>query len=129
MTWLLSCNRGLQGKIWPIEARKYPDDHPVTRRRGARVRSFTGDQTFLDSLQKLPRDFPFNIRIANVYIRGGERVKEGQTVLRRRRPRMTADSLKNLLRRHGKEIADEADAEENAKDSRESASAKPSATN
>ena len=45
-------------------------------------------------------------------------MKEGQTVLRRRRPRMTSDSLKNLLRRHGKEIADEADAEEDAKDKR-----------
>ena len=33
--------------------------------------SFTGDQKFLDSLQRFPRDFPFNIRIANVYIRGG----------------------------------------------------------
>ena len=37
VTWLLSCNRGLQGKIWPIEARKYLDDHPIARRRGARV--------------------------------------------------------------------------------------------
>ena len=126
VTWLLSCNRGLQGKIWPIEARKYPDDHPVTRRRGARVLSFTGDQVFLDSLQRFPRDFPFNIRIANVYIRGGERVKEGQTVLRRRRPRMTSDSLRNLLKRHGKEIADEADAEEDAKDRRNAGGEGPS---
>ena len=116
ITWLLSCNRGLQGKIWPIEARKYPEDHPVARRRGARVLSFTGDQTFLDSLQRFPKDFPFNIRIANVYIRGGERTAEGKSTALRRRPRMTAESLKNLLRRHGKEIADEANAEEDAKD-------------
>ena len=127
VTWLLSCNRGLQGKIWPIEARRYPDTHPITRRRGARVLSFTGDQTFLDSLQRFPRDFPFNIRIANVYIRGGERAKEGQTVLRRRRPRMTAEALKNLLKRHGKEIAEEAEAEESAKE-RASASANASAS-
>ena len=126
VTWLLSCNRGLQGKIWPIEARRYPDDHPIARRRGARVLSFTGDQVFLDSLQRFPRDFPFNIRIANVYIRGGERAKEGQTVLKRRRPRMTAEALKNLLRRHGKEIADEADAEESAKEA--SASGKSGAS-
>ena len=57
VTWLLSCNRGLQGKIWPIEARKYRDDHPVTRRRGARVLSFTGDQVFLDSLQRFRGTF------------------------------------------------------------------------
>ena len=68
---LLSCNRGLQGNIWPVEARKYPDDHPIPRRRGARILSFTGDQEFLDSLQRFPRDFPFNIDIANVHIRGG----------------------------------------------------------
>ena len=115
VTWLLSCNRGLQGKIWPVEARKYPDDHPIIRRRGARVLSFTGDQKFLDSLQRFPKNFPFNIRIANVYIRGGERTKEGQTVLRRRRPRMTAEALKNLLQRHGKEILEEEEAEDNAK--------------
>ena len=88
--------------------------------------SFTGDQTFLDSLQRFPKDFPFNIRIANVYIRGGERVKEGQTVLRRRRPRMTAEALKSLLRRHGKEIADEADAEQDEKDRRDGESASAS---
>ena len=58
ITWLLSCNRGLQGKIWPVEARRYTDEHPIVRRRGARVLSFTGDQTFLDSLQKFPRDYP-----------------------------------------------------------------------
>ena len=112
VSWLLSCNRGLQGKIWPIETRKYPDDHPIARRRGARALSFTGDQTFLDSLQRFPKDFSLNIKIANVYIRGGERTNEGQKVLRRRRPRMTAEALKNLLRCHGKEIHEEAEAEE-----------------
>ena len=91
--------------------------------------SFTGDQVFLDSLQKFPKDFPFNIRIANVYIRGGERVKEGQTVLRRRRPRMTAESLKNLLRRHGKEITDEATAEEDEKDKNRASASGPSKDN
>ena len=85
------------------------------RRRGARVLSFTGDQKFLDSLQRFPKDFPFNIRISNVYIRGGERTSEGQKVLRRRRPRMTEEALKNLLRRHGKEILEEEEAEDAAK--------------
>ena len=112
VTWLLSCNRGLQGKIWPVEARKYTDEHPIVRRRGARVLSFTGDQKFLDSLQKFPKDFPFNIRISNVYIRGGERTSEGQKVMRKRRPRMTEEALKNLLKRHGKEILEEEEAED-----------------
>ena len=94
-----------------MEARKYPDDHPIVRRRGARVLSFTGDQEFLDSLQKFPRDFPFNIRISNVYIRGGERTTEKQTVLRRRRPRMTEEALKTLLKRHGKEILEDEEEE------------------
>ena len=74
--------------------------------------SFTGDQTFLDSLQRFPCDFPFNIRIANVYIRGGGRTSEGQKVLRRRRPRMTSEALKNLLQRHGKEIVEDAEEDE-----------------
>ena len=79
--------------------------------------SFTGDQTFLDSLQRFPRDFPFNIKIANVYIHGGERMSEGQKVLRQRRPRMTAESLKNLLQRHGKEIVEDAEKDDDAKGS------------
>ena len=120
VTWLLSCNRGLQGKIWPVEARKYPDDHQIARRRRARMLSFTGDQTFLDSLQRFPRDFPFNIKIANVYIRSGERTSEGQKVLRRRRPRMTAEALKNLLHRHGKEIVEDAEKEDPVKGNNDS---------
>ena len=109
LKWVLSCNRGLQGKIWPIEARKFPDDHAIVRRRGARIVSFTGDQTFLDSLQRFPRGFPFSIKLANVYIRGGARTTEGQSTIRRRRPRMTEEGLRNLLKRHGKEIVDEAE--------------------
>ena len=65
----------------------------------------------MDSLQKFPWDYPFNIKIANVYIRGGKRTSEGQKVLRRRRPRMTAEALKNLLQRHGKEIVEDAEAQ------------------
>ena len=98
--------------IWPVEARKYPDDHPIHRRPDARVLSFTGDQTFLDSLQRFPKDYPFNIRIANVYICSGERTSEGQKVLRRRCPRMTEDSPKNLLHRYGKEIVEDAEKED-----------------
>ena len=130
VTWLLSCNRGLQGKIWPVEARKYPDTHPVIRRRGARVLSFTGDQTFLDSLQRFPKDYPFSVKISNVYNRGDERTSEGQTILRCRRPRMTTEALRNLLKRHGKEILEEeeaADAAKHGSDSNASASGSASA--
>ena len=110
--WLLSCNPGLKGKIWPHEARKYPDTHPIAR-RGARILSFTGDQTFLDSLRNFPRNFPFSIKLANVYIRGGDRATTmGGTEQKRRRPRMTEEGLKALLARHGKEMADEAEEED-----------------
>ena len=36
---------------------------------------------------------------------------------------MTSEALKNLLRRHGKEIADEADAEQDERDKKAGASA------
>ena len=116
--WLLACNPGLKGTIWPVEARKYPDDHPIPRRRGARVLSFSGDQAFLDSLHGFPRDFPFSIKLANVYIRGGERTSKGAGASqRRRRPRMTEEALKKLLERHGKEIVEDAEAEDVSKSS------------
>ena len=73
----------------------------------------------LVSLQRFPKEFPFNIKIANVYIRGEKRTSEGQKVLRRRRPRMTEDALKNLLCRHGKEIVEDAEKDD---ENRESAS-------
>ena len=109
--WLFLCNRGLQGTIWPAVSKKFPDDHPNQRKQGARILSFMGDQKFLDSLHAFPRGYPFSIKIANVVIEGGDRTKEGRPVIRRRRPRMTEEALKNLLRRHGKEILE--DAEEN----------------
>ena len=111
--WLLACNPGLKGTIWPVEARKYPDDHHIPRRRGARVLSFSGDQAFLDSLHGFPKDFPFSIKLANVYIRGGERTTKGPNATqRRRRPRMTEEALKKLLERHGKEIVEDAEEED-----------------
>ena len=107
--WVFSCNRGLKGTIWPSAVKKFPDDHPNPRKRGARILSFTGDQKFLDSLHAFPRGFPFSVKLANVYIQGGERTTEGQATQRRRRPRMTEQALKDLLARHGKEIIDEAE--------------------
>ena len=85
------------------------------RRRGARIVSFTGDQDFLDSLQRFPKEFPFNIKLANVYVRGGARTTEGKAPVRRRRPKMTSEALRNLLTRHGKEIVKEAEAEDEEK--------------
>ena len=38
---------------------------------------------------------------------------------------MTAEALKNLLRRHGKEIADEADADQDEKDNRSTSASDP----
>ena len=110
--WLISCNPGLKGKIWPEEAKKYPDDHPIARRRGARILSFTGDQEFLDSLRNFPRDFPFSIRLANVFIRGGDRASSSGNAQKKRRPRMTEDGLRKLLERHGKELTEDAEAAE-----------------
>ena len=112
--WMFLCNRGLQGTVWPAVAKKFPDSHPNPRKRGARILSFTGDQKFLDSLHSFPRGFPFSVKIANVYIEGGERTKEGQATMRRRRPKMSEEALKALLRRHGKEIMDEAEETEDA---------------
>ena len=107
--WLFLCNRGLQGTVWPAVSKKFPVEHPNPRMRGARILSFTGDQKFLDSLHAFPRGYPFSVKIANVYIEGGERTKEGKPVLRRRRPKMTEEALKALLTRHGKAIIDEAE--------------------
>ena len=98
--------------MWPAIAKKFPDDHPNPRKRGARILSFTGDQKFLDSLHEFPCGFPFSVKIANVYIEGGVRTREGKPVLRRRRPKMTEEALKALLTRHGKEIIDEAEQHE-----------------
>ena len=110
--WLLACNPGLKGTIWPVEARKFPDTHPIPRKRGARILSFSGDQKFLDSLHNFPPNFPFSIKLANVYIRGGERAKNNNPQQRKRRPRMTEEALKKLLARHGKEITEEAERKE-----------------
>ena len=71
VAWLLLCNPGLKGTIWPSIAKKFPDTHPNVRKRGARILSFTGNQQFLDSLYAFPKGYPFSIKIANVYIEGG----------------------------------------------------------
>ena len=112
--WLFMCNRGLKGTIWPSSVKKFADNHESPRKRGARILSFTGDQKFLDSLHAFPRGFPFSVKLANVYIQGGERTKAGHTGQRQKRPKMTEEALKKLLARHGKEIIDEAEEESDA---------------
>ena len=76
LRWLRSCNRKLQGKMWSINTKKFPKSHP---RAGARIVAITGDQQFLDSLHRFPRDYPFDIKIANLYIRGGQRTDKEHT--------------------------------------------------
>ena len=73
MYWLGLCNN-LHGKFDLVETRYFPTDHDNPRRLGAKIVAFEGNQEFLDSLHKFPKDFPFNIRFGgNLYIRGGER--------------------------------------------------------
>ena len=119
--WLFSCNRGLKGTLWPSQVKQFPDDHENRRKRGARILTFTGDQKFMDSLHAFPRGYPFTIKLSNVYIQGGERVRAGATATRRRRPKMTDAALKELLARHGKDAMDDAEAENDAEASAASA--------
>ena len=107
--WIFTCNRGLQGTIWPSAFKKFPEDHPIPWKRGARILSFTGDQKFLDSLHQFPHGFPFSVKLANIYIQGGERTRTGQTTQRKKWPKMTEEALKALLSRHGKDIIDDAE--------------------
>ena len=112
--WIFLLNRGLKGTIWPTQVKKFPDGHPNPRKRGARIPTFTGDQKFMDSLHAFPRGYPFHIKLANVYIQGGERSRAGATAQRRRRPRMTDAALKELLARYGKDAMNDAEAENDA---------------
>jgi hypothetical protein len=109
LEWLLDLNRGLKGEIKPVSVRKFKDSFPNEKRRGARLVSFTGDQDFLDSLHKFPRDYPFDVKVGNIYIRGGDRTdlaypKNRQT--RAIRPKMSAAALHALLTANKGEIVD-----------------------
>ena len=70
---LMDCNEGLDGEIAPLDVKYFPESHP---RHWARVVILSATQPFLDSLQRFPKDFPFSINMANVYIRGGTRTDE-----------------------------------------------------
>ena len=56
---------------------------------------FSGIQDFLDSLQKFHRDYPFDIKVGNVYIRGGTRSEDGKGKFRR--PKMGANAIETLV--------------------------------
>ena len=106
--WLRSCNPGLKGTIETIECREYKKSHPVVRRRGAKIITFTGDEEFLDSLHSFPSNFPFSIKIANAYIRGGDRVKERYAGGKSQRPKISQGALRDLLKRNSNQLADAA---------------------
>jgi hypothetical protein len=108
--WLLELNRGLKGKIEPVSVKKFKESHPVVKRRGARIVSFTGDQAFLDSLYQFPRDYPFDVKVGNIYIRGGDRTEQSCPKYSRNkpRPRMTQAALHELLSKNRGDIADQA---------------------
>jgi hypothetical protein len=110
LTWLMDLNRGLRGEISPVSVKKLRDTHPLERRRGARIVSFTGNQEFLDSLHQFPREYPFDVKVGNLYIRGGERTEVEYTRQRRsKRPKMTQEALQTLLKRNSGGIANEAE--------------------
>ena len=90
--WLMSCNEGLRGQIAPIDVKYFPAGHP---RKGARVIIFSGNQDFLDSLQNFPKDFPFDIHIGNVYVRGGTRT--GESKRKSKRPNINPGSIEKIV--------------------------------
>ena len=98
----------MAGTIETIECREYKKTHPVVRRRGAKIITFTGDEEFLDSLHAFPSNFPFSIKIANAYIRGGDRVKERYAGGKPQRPRISQGALRDLLKRNSNSMADAA---------------------
>ena len=97
--FLMECNEGLDGEIRPIDVQRFPTSHP---RFGARIVILSGTQEFLDSLQRFPKDFPFDIQMANVYIRGGTRTDEARG--KPRQPKIKRGAMEELVRRNIAEI-------------------------
>jgi hypothetical protein len=109
LEWLLDLNRGLKGEIKPATVKKFKASHPIPKRRGARIVSFTGDQLFLDSLHKFPRDYPFDVKVGNIYIRGGDRTEVAYPKARKiKRPMMTQAALQTLLASNSGDIVEAA---------------------
>ena len=96
------------GLIETIDCKIFKDTNPNIRRRGVKIISFTGDEAFLDSLHSFPANFPFSVKLANCYIRGGDRVKERYTGATPQRPKMAMSAVRELLRRNSTTITNEA---------------------
>lgn len=96
------------GSIESIDCKIYKNTHPNIRRRGVKIISFTGDEDFLDSLHRFPANFPFNVKLANCFIRGGDRVKERYTGTRPQRPKMAMGAIRELLKRNSTAMVNEA---------------------
>ena len=93
--FLMDCNEGLRGEIRPVDVKYFPTNHA---RHGARIAVLSGTQEFLDSLQRFPKNFAFDIKMANVYIRGGTRTDEARS--NSRRPKITRNSIEELVKRN-----------------------------
>ena len=98
----------LTGQIETIDCKIFKETNANIRRRGVKIISFTGDETFLDSLHSFPANFPFSVKLANCYIRGGDRVKERYGGTKPQRPKMAMNAVRELLRRNSTTITNEA---------------------
>ena len=108
MFWLMKFNPTLKGDINIVEVRRYPDSHSNTRRAGAKIIAFEGDQDFMDALFRHPKDHQFSIRFGGkLYIRGGDRIDPlDPDAIQSRRFRISRESVKKLTTGLGKEILD-----------------------
>ena len=114
MLWLGLCNN-LEGTYDVLTCRTYPSDHPNEKRRGARIVSFEGDQSFYDSLHKFPQDFPFTVKVGgNVYIRGGDRADPDDPRAMSFRPRIQRRGVRQLMSGVQDKLLDQAQAQEDA---------------
>ena len=85
---------------------KYPASHKNTKRAGAKIVAFEGDQAFMDSLLTHPRDYPFSVQFGgNLYIRGGDRIDpEDPAAIKSSRPRLKRDAVRQFVKGSQNEI-------------------------
>ena len=93
----MDCNEGLRGEVGPLDVKYFPEKH---QRHGARIVILSGTQEFLDSLQRFPKNIPFAINMANVYICGGTRTDETRGNDGIRRPKLGRKSIEDLVKRN-----------------------------
>ena len=108
MFWLLKFNPTLKGNVNVVKVRKYPDNHENKKRAGAKIIAFEGDQEFMDSLFRHPKDHQFDIRFGGkLYIRGGDRIDPADpSAVQSRRFRISREAIKKLTNGAGQEILD-----------------------